>query len=90
MLVHFCNIVASDFSHSFPQTLYSTPNRSLGPAELLLEASFTDLRHGGDGNLRRAYVLAKLVRNMKPVMKFIGGIDYLTYLAAFNHRRPLM
>jgi hypothetical protein len=36
-----------------------TPNRSFGPAELMLEASFTDLRHGGDGDLRKAYILAK-------------------------------
>jgi hypothetical protein len=72
MLVLSCDIVARDISHPFPRTLYSTPNRSLGPAELLLEASFTDLRHGGDGNLRRAYVLAKMVRNMKPVRNFIG------------------
>jgi hypothetical protein len=33
--------------------------RPLGPAELLVEASFTDMRHGGDGNLSRAYELAK-------------------------------
>jgi Domain of unknown function (DUF1981) len=33
--------------------------RTLGPAELMLEASFTDLRHGGDGDLRRAYLLAR-------------------------------
>lgn len=31
----------------------------MGPAELMLEASFTDLRHGGDGDLRRAYILAR-------------------------------
>jgi len=33
--------------------------RTLGTAELLVEASFTDMRHGGDGNLARAYELAK-------------------------------
>ena len=33
--------------------------RKLGPAELLVEASFADLRHGGDGNLSRAYGLKK-------------------------------
>lgn len=37
----------------------STQNRPMGSAELMLEASFTDLRHGGDGDLRRAYILAK-------------------------------
>jgi len=35
------------------------PSRSMGPAELMLEASFTDLRHGGDGDLRRAHILAQ-------------------------------
>eukprot|EP00590_Aulacoseira_subarctica_P004735 CAMPEP_0172421342 /NCGR_PEP_ID=MMETSP1064-20121228/7590_1 /TAXON_ID=202472 /ORGANISM="Aulacoseira subarctica , Strain CCAP 1002/5" /LENGTH=1266 /DNA_ID=CAMNT_0013161687 /DNA_START=1 /DNA_END=3798 /DNA_ORIENTATION=+ len=29
------------------------PKRPLGPAELLVEASFADLRHGGDGDLTR-------------------------------------
>lgn len=33
--------------------------RALGPSELMLEASFTDLRHGGDGDLRKAHKLAK-------------------------------
>jgi hypothetical protein len=35
----------------FLLTLYSAPKRPLGPAELLVEASFADLRHGGDGDL---------------------------------------
>jgi len=35
------------------------PSRPLGPAELLLEASMTDMRHGGDGDLRQAYKFAK-------------------------------
>lgn len=35
----------------------SSPNRPLGVAELLVEASFADLRHGGDGNLSNAYSL---------------------------------
>lgn len=39
--------------------LNPTPNRDCGPAELVLEASFSDLRHGGDGDLRKAYALAK-------------------------------
>lgn len=33
------------------------PTRPLGEAELLVEASFADMRHGGDGNLSRAYEL---------------------------------
>lgn len=33
--------------------------RSIGHAELMLEASFSDLRHGGDGDLRKSYKLAK-------------------------------
>jgi hypothetical protein len=33
----------------------SAPKRPLGPAELLVEASFADLRHGGDGDLGRLY-----------------------------------
>lgn len=37
----------------------SAPKRPFGKAELLLEASFTDMRHGGDGDLSRAYVLAQ-------------------------------
>jgi hypothetical protein len=39
--------------------LNTVPKRTVGPAELLLEASFTDLRHGGDGDLRKAYLLAQ-------------------------------
>ena len=35
------------------------PSRPLGPAELLLEACFTDMRHGGDGDLTQAYKFAK-------------------------------
>ncbi|KAL3770982.1 hypothetical protein ACHAW5_000384 [Stephanodiscus triporus] len=35
----------------------SSPSRPLGVAELLVEASFADLRHGGDGNLSNAYSL---------------------------------
>lgn len=37
----------------------TSQKRKFGPAELMLEASFTDLRHGGDGDLRFAYELAK-------------------------------
>ncbi|KAL7535213.1 hypothetical protein ACHAXR_006347 [Thalassiosira sp. AJA248-18] len=37
----------------------SAPNRPLGTAELLVEASFADLRHGGDGNLSKAHSLKK-------------------------------
>lgn len=35
------------------------PDRALGISELLVEASFADLRHGGDGNLSQAHDLAK-------------------------------
>ena len=41
------------------QSSDSSPSRPLGTAELLVEASFTDLRHGGDGNLSKAYSLKK-------------------------------
>lgn len=41
------------------QTSDSSPTRPLGTAELLVEASFADLRHGGDGNLSKAYSLQK-------------------------------
>jgi len=37
----------------------SSPSRPLGTAELLVEASFADLRHGGDGNLSKAHSLKK-------------------------------
>eukprot|EP00586_Coscinodiscus_wailesii_P008153 CAMPEP_0172522006 /NCGR_PEP_ID=MMETSP1066-20121228/292890_1 /TAXON_ID=671091 /ORGANISM="Coscinodiscus wailesii, Strain CCMP2513" /LENGTH=1699 /DNA_ID=CAMNT_0013304971 /DNA_START=60 /DNA_END=5160 /DNA_ORIENTATION=+ len=37
----------------------NAPRRAMGPAELLVEASFADLRHGGDGNLSRAHGLKK-------------------------------
>ena len=41
------------------QSSDSSPSRPLGTAELLVEASFADLRHGGDGNLSKAYTLQK-------------------------------
>jgi hypothetical protein len=34
----------------------------MGPAELLLEATFMDLRHGGGGDLTKAYRFARKVR----------------------------
>lgn len=37
----------------------SSPKRNLGNAELLVEASFADLRHSGDGDLSKAYSLKK-------------------------------
>ena len=39
----------------------SAPSRSLGKSELLVEASFADLRHCGDGNLTKAHDLVKKV-----------------------------
>lgn len=41
------------------KSLHRTPNREIGPAELMMEASFSDMRHGGNGDLRKAYALAK-------------------------------
>lgn len=41
------------------QSEESSPSRNLGNAELLVEASFADLRHGGDGDLSKAYNLKK-------------------------------
>lgn len=41
------------------KALGQPPKRFVGDAELLLEASFTDLRHGGHGDARKAYALAK-------------------------------
>ena len=39
----------------------SAPMRPLGKAELLVEASFADMRHCGDGNLSQAYKLVQKV-----------------------------
>ena len=36
----------------------SAPKRPLGPAELLVEACFTDMRHNGDGDLSTVYRFA--------------------------------
>jgi brefeldin A-inhibited guanine nucleotide-exchange protein len=41
----------------------SAPKRPLGKAELLVEASFADMRHCGDGNLSQAYKLVQ--KNVK-------------------------
>jgi hypothetical protein len=41
------------------QSEESSPKRTLGNAELLVETSFADLRHGGDGDLSKAYLLKK-------------------------------
>jgi len=43
----------------------NAPRRPFGPAELMVEASFADLRYGGDGNLSQAYRLAKTGYNGK-------------------------
>ena len=40
-----------------PHSDDSSPSRPFGTAELLVEASFADLRHGGDGNLTLAHSL---------------------------------
>lgn len=47
--------------HNSSSSLRSAPQRPLGPAELLVEACFTDMRHGGDGDLTQAYKFAKKV-----------------------------
>lgn len=39
----------------------SGTSRPYGEAELLVEASFADLRHGGDGDLTKAYKLVEKV-----------------------------
>lgn len=44
---------------SMTQSDESSPSRPLGTAELLVEASFADLRHGGCGNLSKAHSLKK-------------------------------
>lgn len=41
------------------QSEESAPSRPLGRAELMVEASFADMRHGGDGDLSLAYELGK-------------------------------
>jgi hypothetical protein len=38
----------------------------------MLEASFTDMRHGGDGDLSRAYVLAQKVGQIPLLVLLIG------------------
>jgi len=35
----------------------------------MLEASFTDMRHGGDGDLRRAYILAQKVSTVQLILR---------------------
>eukprot|EP00551_Chaetoceros_affinis_P004309 CAMPEP_0203668256 /NCGR_PEP_ID=MMETSP0090-20130426/4937_1 /ASSEMBLY_ACC=CAM_ASM_001088 /TAXON_ID=426623 /ORGANISM="Chaetoceros affinis, Strain CCMP159" /LENGTH=2105 /DNA_ID=CAMNT_0050532651 /DNA_START=189 /DNA_END=6503 /DNA_ORIENTATION=+ len=43
------------------QRVSSGPTRPYGDSELLVEASFADLRHGGDGDLTKAYKLVEKV-----------------------------
>jgi hypothetical protein len=52
----------------------------MGPAELLLEATFTDMRNGGDGDLSQAYKFAKKVRCDS--FEHMSG-DFLSYLPIF-------
>ncbi|KAL3938388.1 MAG: hypothetical protein SGBAC_006689 [Bacillariaceae sp.] len=40
------------------RSMDAAPKRPLGPSELLLEACFTDMRHGGDGDLSQVYKFA--------------------------------
>jgi hypothetical protein len=53
-----CPVISKRETHVFCN---SAPKRSLGPAELLLEACFTDMRHGGDGDLSQVYKFADKV-----------------------------
>ena len=43
----------------FEANMKSSSKRTMGSSELMLEASLADLRHGGDGDLKRAYMLTK-------------------------------
>jgi hypothetical protein len=52
----------------------------MGPAELLLEATFTDMRNGGDGDLSQAYKFAKKVRVSPAVVE----ISLDTVLSSFG------
>ena len=45
-------------------SIHSGPRRPYGEAELLVEASFADLSHGGDGDLTKAYTLLEKVRRI--------------------------
>ena len=56
-LNNFAAVMAQ--SNVMAQSDETSPKRVLGTAELLVEASFADLRHGGDGNLSEAYNLKK-------------------------------
>jgi hypothetical protein len=51
--------VADDSSLLAFKKLQPNASRHMGDAELMLEASFCDLRHGGDGDPRNAYALSK-------------------------------
>lgn len=53
-----------DFLNLFRTMSRPSLTRSLGVAEVMCEASFTDLRYAGDGDLRKAYALAKKVAGM--------------------------
>lgn len=58
------------------------PIRPMGPAELLLEATFTDMRNGGDGDLSQAYKFAKKVR-VSPAVVEISLDTVLSFLVYF-------
>ncbi len=45
--------------------------RPYGDSELLVEASFADLRHGGDGDITKAY---KLVQKVREYSYLLAGI----------------
>ena len=55
------NLLEFILTNTFNVQPKSVPTRPYGDAELLVEASFADLRHGGDGDLTKAYKLVEKV-----------------------------
>jgi hypothetical protein len=56
---------------SHHKNIISTPTRPYGQAELLVEASFADLRHGGDGDLSKAFTLVEKVSLIFSLLIFL-------------------
>ena len=54
----------------------NTSHKLMGHAELLVEASFVDLKHGGDGDLSKAYTLpTSICREGIPSHSITGAIS---------------
>jgi hypothetical protein len=51
----------------------------MGPAELLLEATFTDMRNGGDGDLTQAYKFARKVSYCRGIVLNLHSVLQLTH-----------